>query len=161
MRAGRQHLVDLGAPHTYIAKLPANEAGSFLATGRWRECTHALRSALGTNPGVMADVDTRLVAARLAAWQGRQAEAEAHLGCAEEMFAVAEAFLNPSFDAVRAEDHLAAGNPETAYAAAMNGACTEGAPPTMCEWLLPLGGPLPGGPHPTGGRHGESPGRTP
>ncbi|WP_449373108.1 helix-turn-helix transcriptional regulator [Arthrobacter psychrolactophilus] len=137
MRAGRQQLDDLGAPHTYLAKLAANEAGSFLAVGRWRECALALRLALGTDPGVMADVDTRLVAARLAAWQGRQAEAEAHLGRAEELFAISEAFLNLSFDAVRAEVHLAAGNPEAAYAAAWHGACTEGAPPTMCEWLVP------------------------
>lgn len=138
MRTGRQQLLDLGAPHTYVAKLAANEAGSYLAVGRWRDCATALRLVLGSDPGVMADVDTRLVAARLAAWQGRQDEAEAHLARAEELYAANVAFLNLSFDAVRAEVLLAGGNQAAAYAAAMKGACTDGAPPTMCEWLIPL-----------------------
>ena len=138
MSTGRQQLLDLSAPHTYVAKLAANEAASYLAVGRWRDCAKALRLALGRDPGVMADVDTRLVAARLAAWQGRQDEAEAHLARAEELYATNVAFLNLSFDAVRAEVLLAAGKLEAAYDAAMYGACTAGAPPTMCEWLIPL-----------------------
>ncbi len=40
--------------------------------------------------------------------------------------------------AVRAEVFLAADRPGPAYAAAMAGIETEGQPPTMCEWLLPL-----------------------
>ena len=138
MRAGRQQLGELGAPHVYIAKMAAAEAESYLAVGRWRECGQALRVALGSDPGTMGDVAARLTAARLAAWQGRHGEAEAHLARAEELYSQKSAFKNLDFDAIRAEVCLAAGQPEAAYAAAMSGATLEGRSPTMCEWLIPL-----------------------
>ncbi|POH75204.1 AAA family ATPase [Arthrobacter glacialis] len=138
MRAGRAQLLALGAPHAYVAKLAADEASSYLVIGRWRECAEALRAAHGSDPGVMADVDSRLTGARLAALQGRTAEAEAHLARADELYAAKAEFLNLGFDATRAEVCLAAGKPAAAYAAALDGATAAGMQPTMCEWLIPL-----------------------
>lgn len=138
MRSARERLSGLGAPHAYLAQLAADEASSFLAVGRWRECLAALRIALGSDPGGMGDVGARLTAARLAAWQGRQSEAEAHLARGEELFPPSSTFTNLCFDAVRAEVLLAAGMPAKAYAAALTGLDAQGQPPTMCEWLVPL-----------------------
>jgi hypothetical protein len=45
----------------------------------------------------------RLTGALLSCWQGRQADAQAHLARAEEIFAEQSAFLAFEFDAVRAE----------------------------------------------------------
>ncbi len=138
MRAGRERLTVLGAPHAYLAKLAADEASSYLAVGRWRECMAALRIALGSDPGGLGDVAARLTAARLAAWQGRQSEAEAHLARGGELFPPSSTFTNLCFDAVRAEVLLAAGRPADACTAAMAGLAAAGQPPTMCEWLVPL-----------------------
>lgn len=138
MHNARQQLTELGAPHVYIAKIAAQEGDSFLAIGRWRECERALRVALGSDPGTLGDVGARLSAARLALWQGRQGEAQAHLARAEELYEHFSDFLNLDFDAIRAEVFLGGGFPEAAYAAAMNGATTTGMSPTMCEWLIPL-----------------------
>ncbi len=134
----REELTALGAPHAYIAKLSGDEANGWLASGDWRECQLRLRVVLGSDPGPIADVGARLTAARLAAWQGRQAEAEAHLARADELFSGTSEFLALEFDAIRAEVCLAAGDPQAAYAAAMTGATLPGVPPTMCEWLVPL-----------------------
>lgn len=138
MRSARERLSGLGAPHSYLAQLAADEASSYLAVGQWRECLAALRIALGSDPGGMGDVCARLTAARLAAWQGRQSEAEAHLARGEELFPPSSTFTNLCFDAVRAEVFLAAGRPADSYSAAMAGLAAEGQPPTMCEWLVPL-----------------------
>lgn len=138
MRAGRERLAELGAPHVYLSKMAADEASSYLAIGRWRECGAALRVALGSDPGPLGDVAVRLTAARLAALQGAQDQAQAHLDRAEELFAHKSGYNNLDFDAVRAQVRLAAGDPAAAYSAAMAGATKEGQPPTMCEWLVPL-----------------------
>ncbi len=138
MRDGRVQLLALGAPHAYVAKVAAAEAGSYLVIGRWRECAQALRVAHASDPGVMADIDARLTATRLAALQGRTGEAQAHLARADELCAARSEFLNLGFDAIRAEVCLAAGDPAGAYVAAMAGATSAGAAPTMCEWLVPL-----------------------
>ncbi|MHA6667701.1 helix-turn-helix transcriptional regulator [Homoserinimonas sp. A447] len=138
LRGHREELTTLGAPHTYVALLSANEAASWLSVGEWQECLRRLRVVFGSDPGPFADVSARLAAARLAAWQGRLGEAEAHLARADEIFAGSSAFLNFDFDACRAEVCLAAGKPEAAVEAAMAGATSPGVPPTMCEWLMPL-----------------------
>lgn len=140
MRLRRGELVTLGAPHAYIAKLSADEASSYLAIGKWRECLLRLRVVLGSDPGPLADVSARLTAARLAAWQGRHSEAAAHLARADELFAETSEFLNYEFDAIRAEVFLAAGQPQAAYESALAGATLPGTPPTMSEWLIPLAG---------------------
>lgn len=138
LRGHREELTTVGAPHAYVALLSATEANSWFSVGEWQECLRRLRVVLGSEPGPFADVSARLTAARLAAWQGRPEEAEAHLARADEIFAESSAFLNFEFDAVRAEVCLAAGKPQAAFDAAMAGATSPGIAPTMCEWLMPL-----------------------
>ena len=138
LRRHRETLTAVGAPHSYIARLSADEANSLVSVGEWRECLERLRVALGSDPGPFADVLARLTAARLAAWQGRQAEAESHLARADEICEKSSAFPNFEFDACRAEVCLAGGKPEAAFDAAMVGATSPRLPPTMCEWLMPL-----------------------
>ncbi len=134
----RRELEALGGPHPYIAWLSADEAGCLLGTGDWKGCRERLRVALGSDPGVAADVGARLSAARMAALQGRQREAEEHLARADELFADTTGFLAFEFDVVRAGVRIAAGNPEGAWSAALAGAESAGLPPTLCEWLCPL-----------------------
>lgn len=138
LHAGRNTISAMRGPHVYIAKIAADEAMSYLAIGRWKECALALRVALGSNPGVVGDGGVRLTAARLAIWQGRQSEAEAHFARAEDLYADSAGINNLEFDAIRAEMFLAAGNPEAAYYAAMNSVYCTLNTPLMREWLLPL-----------------------
>ena len=138
MRDRRVELERNGGPHAYIAWLSAAEALAWLTSGSWRESEARLRVALGSDPGPLGDVEARLAAARLATLQGRQREAEGHLLRVEELMTDGSAFLALEFDAVRAEVRLAAGDPVGAYKAALTGALGRGAPPTMCEWLIPL-----------------------
>ena len=92
---------------------------------------------LGETPGPIADIDARLVAALLACWQSRPAEARDHLARAEELFAVQSGHLVSFFDAVRAELAVAAGDTERAVAAALGGA-DQDVTPTLAERLMPL-----------------------
>lgn len=138
MRDRRLELERKGGPHAYIAWLSAAEALSWLTSGSWHESEARLRVALGSDPGPLGDVEARLAAARLATLQGRQREAEGHLLRVEELVTDGSAFLALEFDAVRAEVRLAGGDPAGAYEAALTGATGRGAPPTMCEWLIPL-----------------------
>ncbi|WP_392545104.1 AAA family ATPase [Oryzobacter telluris] len=135
----REQLESLGGPHPYLAWMSADEAGTLLGAGDWKGCGERLRVAFGSDPGAAADVTARLTAARMAAYQGRHREAEEHLARADELFAETTDFLAFEFDAVRAQVRLASGDPEGAYAAAMAGALSPGVPPTLCEWLCPLG----------------------
>jgi Bacterial regulatory proteins, luxR family len=84
LRRSREQMTGLGAPHSYIAWLCADEASGLLLLGDWRSCEDRLRVALGSPPGPLGDIDARLAAALQACWQGRQAEADAHLARAEE-----------------------------------------------------------------------------
>jgi DNA-binding CsgD family transcriptional regulator len=138
VRRRREEVTALGAPHPYLAWLSGGEATHLLLAGDWRGCTDRLRVALGSDPGVAADVLARLTAARLAVHQGRDVEAREHLARADELFADTSGFLAFEFDAVRAMVRLGAGDPEGAYDAAMVGALSPGVPPTLCEWLCPL-----------------------
>lgn len=138
IRRRREELTALGGPHSYVAYLSASEANSWLALGEWRRCLDRLRVALGSDPGTLADVVARLAAARLSAWQGRLGEAAAHLQRADELFSERSEFLGSEFNAIRAEVHLAAGDPEAAFGFALAGAMSAGVAPTMCEWLIPL-----------------------
>jgi DNA-binding CsgD family transcriptional regulator len=138
LRTRREQLVEIGAPHAYVAMLAADEASSWLSIGNWREALDRLRFVLGSDPGPFADVMARLTAALLAARQGRTEEAVAHLARADELLEASSEFLNYHFDAVRAEVALARRDPTAAYDAALAGATSPGVPPTMCEWLLPF-----------------------
>jgi len=138
LRLRREQLAGLGAPHPYLAMLSAQEASSRLAVGDWPECLDRLRLALGSDPGPFADVSARLAAARLAALQGRPAEARAHLDRADEVLEASSGYPNFSVEAVRAEVLLAGNDPAGAVEAALAGVRHPGMPPSMCEWLLPL-----------------------
>ena len=134
----REQLAARGAPRSYSAVLSACEASAWLTIGDWGACQERLRDVLGSDPGAFADVQARLVAARLAAWQGRTTEAHGHLARADELFAEGSTFLPFTFDMTRATVALAAGDPETAIASALAGATSSGGPPDKCEWLVPL-----------------------
>ncbi len=121
IREGREELTSLGAPHTYVAYLAAAEAEGLLLIGEWRACEQRLRVALSAPPGTGSDTSARLVAARLAAWQGRSSEAAGHLARAEELFAEQSGFLGYSFDSVRAELAVARGDTEQAFTIALAG----------------------------------------
>lgn len=138
LRRYRERMVALGAPHTYAAVMSADEADSWLAVGDWRRAVDRLRDALAADPGPLADVKARMVAARLAALQGHPDEAVAHLERADERFEDLRDFVAFQFDTIRAEVHLARGDAEAAYDAALRGLTREGPVPTMAEWLVPL-----------------------
>lgn len=138
MRTGRGIMASAGAPHVYIAVIVGYEAAAWMGVGAWEECAKALRIALGSDPGVMAATGVRLTAARLAIWQGRQSEAAAHLARAEELAEKKSEYITFEFEVLRAEFHLAAGNPDAAYAAALGDGDPEHMRQIMAEWRLPL-----------------------
>jgi DNA-binding CsgD family transcriptional regulator len=131
-------MVERGGPQAYAAWMSAVEAQNWLIIGDWRECDARLRVVLGSDPGPLGDVMARLVAARAATLRGRQAEAESHLLRVEELMTDGSAYLGLEFDAVHAEVRFGAHDHDGAFQAAMNGARKSGAPPTRCEWLVPL-----------------------
>ena len=138
MELRRHELAALGVPQPYVAWLASNEAGARLHAGEWQTSARLLRTALGSKPGALVDVQTRLSGARMAAAQGRTREAEGHLARAEELFRETSSFLAFEFDAARAIVRLSSGDLRGAVAAALAGTVSDGVPPTMCEWLLPL-----------------------
>jgi DNA-binding CsgD family transcriptional regulator/tetratricopeptide (TPR) repeat protein len=137
----RRRRIQLGAsvaPHVYVAWLAHAEAAAWLAVGDWSGCRAALRFCFGADPGLYVDAGARLTAARLAALQGRPAEAVAHLTRAEELLPSRRLSLSFGMDAVRAEVYLAAGDPRAAFAAASDGLVEPNMVALMSEWLLPL-----------------------
>jgi len=138
IRDRRMDLVDRGGPRAYAAWMSAVEAQNWLMIGNSGETDACLRFVLGSDPGPLGDVMARLVAARAAALRGRQAEAESHLLRVDELMVDGSAYLGLEFDAVHAEVRLGARDHDGAFRAAMHGARTTGAPPTRCEWLMPL-----------------------
>ncbi len=137
LRRCREEMTRLGAPHAYVAWLSGVEADGHLLRGDPRVCRERLRVALGATPGRRADTHTRLTAALLACWQGRPGEAAAHLRRAEELSAEQSGFLVSTFDAVRAELAVAAGDAPAAVAAARTGLRQDNTP-TLVERLVPL-----------------------
>jgi DNA-binding CsgD family transcriptional regulator len=127
-----------GAPHPYIAWIGVNEAMAWLASGNWETCAARLREAATSDPGPFVDVQVRLLAARLATWQGRQDEAEQHMQRADEVIGTSTYFLAFPVESIRAEVLLGRGDPLGAYRAVERRIIGAGVPPTMCEWLLPL-----------------------
>jgi DNA-binding CsgD family transcriptional regulator len=137
LRRGREELTALGAPHCYVARLSADEAFGLVLLGDWRACVERLRVALGSTPGPRGDVVARVTAALLATWQGRWAEAEAHLARAEELSTDLSKLLFYGLDAVRTELAMATGDTERAFAAAMIGV-ERGGHANLVERLVPL-----------------------
>ena len=140
LSACREQLTAAGAPQLYVGWISACEAHGRLALGQVTECSALLRQALGADTGPYADVLARLVAARLAALQGRTGDAETHLARVEELIASGSAFVALPYDAVKVEVVLAGGDPRRAYQLASSAArsAVEVAPPTMSDWLVPL-----------------------
>jgi DNA-binding CsgD family transcriptional regulator len=137
LRRSRAQLVSLGAPHAYVAHLCAAEAAGLLMRGDWRACLQRLRVTLGSDPGPMPAVDARLTAALLACWQGRPAEARAHLRRGDELFAETAAYGPVHFQVARVELAVATSDTEAAVNAALLG--VQGPmTPTMVERLIPL-----------------------
>jgi DNA-binding CsgD family transcriptional regulator len=134
----RVEMSERGGPRAYSAWMSAVEAQNWLMIGEWRECDGCLRVVLGSDPGPLGDVMARLVAARAAALRGHQAEAESHLLRVEELMVDGSTYTGLEYDAVHTEVRLGAHDHVGALRAAMNGAEKSGAPPTRCEWLLPL-----------------------
>jgi DNA-binding CsgD family transcriptional regulator len=134
VRQGREELTSLGSPHTYVAWLASCEAEGLLFLGDWKACEQRLRVAVCATPGTGGDTSRRLVAARLAAWQGRWSEAAGHLARAEELFAEQSGFLGLSFDSVRAELAVAQGDTEQAFTVALAGLQQQA---DLVERLLP------------------------
>ena len=134
----RAQLADLGMPSAYVAWLAGNEAFGHLHAGDLQTSARLIREALGATPSALVDVQSRLNAAWLAALQGRIHEAEGHLARADELFADTSTFLAFEFDAVRAMVLLSGGHLRDSLEAALSGTATPGAPPTMCEWLVPI-----------------------
>jgi DNA-binding CsgD family transcriptional regulator/tetratricopeptide (TPR) repeat protein len=137
LRRGREELTALGAPHRHVARLAADEAFGLVLLGDWRTCVERLRVALGSTPGPRGDLVARVTAALLAVWQGRWAEAEAHLARAEELSDARFSLLFYGLDAIRAELALAAGHTGRAFAAAMAGV-ERGGHANLVERLVPL-----------------------
>jgi DNA-binding CsgD family transcriptional regulator len=137
LRRSREEMASRGAPHCYVARLSADEAFGLVLLGDWRACLGRLRVALGSTPGPRGDLVARLTAALLAVWQGRWAEAEAHLARAEELSADRFILLFYGLDAVRTELALATGDTERATAAAMTGV-ERGGHANLVERLVPL-----------------------
>ena len=128
LRRRREELTRIGAPHTFVARLSAVEAEVALARGDWRSAQDRLRVTLGSDPGPFADVIARLAAARLASWQGRLLEAEAHLERADELIGDPTRWVNVPFHVVRTEVLLGLGRPADAYRSARAGLPTDGPP---------------------------------
>jgi DNA-binding CsgD family transcriptional regulator len=139
-RRRREQLAAAGAPHSAQAQLAAVEARSWLIVGDWRASQALLRVTLGSDSGPFADIMTRLTAALCAAWQGRPAEAFAHLERADELvIGDPHGYLNFAFDVVRSVVSLEAGRADAGYRAAMNGlSWSSGVLPDLCEFLVPL-----------------------
>ncbi len=139
-RRRREQLAATGAPHSALARLAAIEARAWLIVGDWRASQALLRVTLGSDPGPLADIMTRLTAALSAAWQDRPAEAFAHLERADELvIGDPHGYLNFAFDVVRSVVSLEAGRAEAGYQAAMAGlSWSGGVLPDLCEFLVPL-----------------------
>jgi DNA-binding CsgD family transcriptional regulator len=135
---GREELLALGAPHSYVAWLSSIEASGLLSMGRWRACAERLRDVLGAAPGPFSDLSARLSAGQLAVRQGRLAEARGHFARAEEIAADFIAFRNFGFDAPLAELAIAEGDVGRAMTVALASIQGDGVVPTMAERLVPL-----------------------
>ena len=135
--AARTEAIVLRAPARYVNILAVAEAGAALAIGDWSACAGLLRNILGSGLAPLHDAQSRLTAARLAALQGRSAEAMAHLERAEEI--CSELAASPRSTRARSSPRCRSrsGHPEDAARTALE-RCTKGCRPTMCEWLVPL-----------------------
>lgn len=137
LAARREMMIAGNAPHVYSAWLAASEASFWLESGDWHASLRALRFVVVSDPGPYSDASSRITRARLAALQGRPAEANANLARVEELVGAHPALVRLPLDAVRAEVWLAMGDAHAAWSAARDG-LTRPVLPEMGEWLAPL-----------------------
>ena len=126
LRRRREQLAALGGADLYVVQIAAAEAETRLDLGDWRACQRLLREALVTDPGPMADLRVRITAARLAAYQGRVADALGHIGRANDLLGDHRDFRSLNIDAARASVLLSAGRPVEAYHVAWKAATERG-----------------------------------
>ena len=65
LRSRRKQLAELGGPDPYLIQLAAEEADLYLQLGDWRRCEELLRETVVSDPGPVADIRSRMVAAGL------------------------------------------------------------------------------------------------
>lgn len=137
-RRRREQLAALGGADTYLVQIAAVEAELRLDLGDVSACARLLREAILSDPGPIADLGHRATAARLAAYQGRTADALGHVSRANDLIGDRRDFRNLNLDAIRATVLLAAGRPVEAYQAAWTTAVQPGVAVTMAGYLVPL-----------------------
>lgn len=133
----RESMVSAGAPHAFSSWPTAFEATLWLESGDWQSALSSLRFVAMSDPGPYSDASARIIAARLAALQGRPAEAQANLSRVDELVGAHPALALLPLDAVRAETYLALGDTRAAWAATRDG-LSRPSLPDMGEWLVPL-----------------------
>lgn len=133
----RESMVSAGAPHAFSAWPTAFEATLWLESGDWQSALSSLRFVATSDPGPYSDASSRIIAARLAALQGRPAEAQANLSRVDELVGAHPALALLPLDAVRAETYLSLGDARAAWAATRDG-LSRPSLPDMGEWLIPL-----------------------
>lgn len=139
LRQARQTLSAGNAPHVFVAMTATFEAEQRLLVGDWRACVDLLRISLGSSdPGPFVDIRSRLTAAMLDAFQGRTSQAAMQLERATELLSGRGRHANVALSTATALVALASGRPADALRAALEGARAPGAPPHLCEWLVPL-----------------------
>ncbi|KGN34434.1 hypothetical protein N802_13325 [Knoellia sinensis KCTC 19936] len=135
----RREMSTGGAPHVQVAICAAFEAEKRLLIGDWQVCRDLLRISLGSSdPGPFVDIQSRLAAAMLDAFQGRTRQASMQLERATELLATPGLHPNDSLATATALVALASGEPEVALRAAVHALRARGARPHLCEWLVPL-----------------------
>jgi len=133
---GREDLVSMGAPHSWVATLSQEAARVAVLLGDLSSARKLVRFTLGSDPGPFADVGIRLVATRLCALTGEMGQAKQHWARAEEVSK--DHFRHFGDDTIHAEMLLLTGDPRGAFGVCMR-VLTRGADHiTMAEWLLPL-----------------------
>jgi DNA-binding CsgD family transcriptional regulator/tetratricopeptide (TPR) repeat protein len=138
IEACRARLDDAGgAPH-YETYLTNSAALALFITGRPQECATRIRAVLGSDHAAFGEVRARRTAALLAAAQGREAEAEAHLERATELAPELATDPNVGWCWCRATVSVMAGDAEGAVEAALAGRSSRVPKGFGCEWLLPI-----------------------
>ncbi len=135
---GARLMEERGLPQRYVGWLSAAVVDIFWMVGQVETCRTRLRVALGSDAGRTGNHLARSAAAVLAASQGRQAEADAHLARAWELVEDPLSYLNLSAAFTAAHVLVHRGDPEGAFDMALRGMTRPGARPTQCERLAPL-----------------------
>jgi DNA-binding CsgD family transcriptional regulator len=138
LRRRYDQLAALGGPQSALVYVAVAEIEARLDLGDWQACDRLLRETLVCDPGPLADLRARILAALLAAYQGRRADAVGHMHRAEELVGDQPRYRNLNLDAARATVLLTAGRPAEAYRTAVAAVEDTGVPVHMAERLVPL-----------------------